>query len=325
MNLLRNAANGLMVIVILSSCARIPFTMHPEMAASGPLEVSAERCRECHTLIYDEWNKSPHSQAYTNQLFKELTNSYQIKACLNCHSPESAFDEKSKLRTVFVDEGVHCQTCHLHNGKLQGPTDQHLPFNIHPIQENNPLYLKSDLCGSCHKKTFAEYTASRAVSEKTCQDCHMPAVTRTIIDNRPWVWSKKKFNFKRHTFDIKAADKIEGELTLSITLHTQNPPTGQIIIHNASIPHNIPTGAYGYHVLQLTLNLLDDVGDTEEKKSLYFTQELQTSIKPGERRVIDFEFEDEHQFPWGVQAILSKDALNPIQPRVLAETVKLYQ
>jgi len=67
------------------------------------------------------------------------------------------------------------------------------------------------------------------------------------------------------------------------------------------------------------------VGDTEEKKSIYFTQELKTSIQPGETRIIDFAFEDEQQFPWGIQAILSKDNLDPVRSRILAETVKLYQ
>ena len=314
---------SVLIILLLAGC-RLSYTKYPELAATGTDKVSAERCRECHTAIYEEWSTSPHSRAYSNQLFKELTNNYQITACLNCHAQESAFDQEPQLRTVFLSEGVQCQTCHLQEGKLQGPVEQHLPFNIHPIQEKNELYLKSDLCGKCHKKTFEEYQRS-GMTKKTCQDCHMPAVTRTIIDDLPWVWVKSEFKFRRHTFEIKKADAIEGELTMSLTLNTQIPPTGRVVIKNVSIPHNIPTGAYGYHVLQLTLNLLDFVGDTEEKKTIYLTQELKTSIQPGETRIIDFAFEDEQQFPWGIQAILSKDSLDPAESRVLAEMVKLYQ
>ena len=52
-----------LLLIILASCARIPFTMHPEMAASGPNKVSSERCRECHTVIYDEWKTKLHYKA----------------------------------------------------------------------------------------------------------------------------------------------------------------------------------------------------------------------------------------------------------------------
>lgn len=313
----------LTILLALTGC-KIPFTMHPKMASSGLEELSSERCQECHTVIYDEWLNSPHAKAYSNQFFKELTNDYQVTACLKCHAPETAFTNEPQMRPVQIMEGVHCQTCHLRDGKLQGPTDQHLPFDIHPIQEKNDLYLRSDLCGNCHQKTFEEYTQS-AATEKTCQDCHMPEVRRTIIDNRPWVWTKKEFKFRRHTFEVKSADTLKNDLHLTLALKSQNPPTGQITIENASIPHNIPTGTYGYHALLLTINLLNDLGETDEKQSIYFTQELKTSIKHGEKRVIDFEFEDEHQFPWGVQAILTKDSLTHDQIKVLSETVRLYQ
>jgi len=309
---------------LLAGC-RVPYTKFPELAGSGPDQVPAERCRECHTVIYDEWSHSAHSKAYTSRLFRELTNDHAITACLACHAPVSAFDKKPRLRQVFREEGVPCQSCHLVNGRLQGPVEQHLPFDIHPIQEKNELYNKSELCGVCHQTTLAEYQGS-GMNEKTCQTCHMPEVTRTIIDNRPWVWTKKKYKFRRHTFDILDTADIGDAITLELELTGQAPPTGRAIITNAAIPHNIPTGAYGYHALELAVKLVDDLGETEEKKTFYFTQEMKTAIKPGERRVVEFEFEDEHQFPWGVRAILRKNSVTePERGRVLAEDMEVFQ
>ncbi len=307
---------------LLAGC-RIPYTKFPELAGSGREQVPAERCRECHTVIYDEWSESLHSRAFTNPLFKQLTNDYRVTACLKCHAPVSAFDPEPRLREVFREEGVPCQSCHLIDGKLQGPVAQHLPFDIHPIQEKNPLYRKSDLCGACHQTTFAEYKKS-GKTDKTCQTCHMPEVVRTIIDNRPWVWTKKKHPFRRHTFDIQDVKNIGDKIAMDLRIDGREPPHGRVAITNKAIPHNIPTGGYGYHVLQLTVRLLDDLGETVEKKTFYFTQELKTAIAPGKTATIDFTLEDEGQLPWAVKATLTKSDLNhPGRDRVLAEEVKL--
>ena len=307
----------------LISC-RIPFTLHEEFARYGTDQLPSESCRECHSVIYDEWKESAHSHAYSDDFFRSITNDYMVDACITCHSPESAFSDKIEKRKMHIKEGVNCYTCHLHKGVLQGPIEKHLPFDIHPIMEKNPIYRSSELCGKCHKKTFEEYKKS-GEKEKTCQDCHMPEIKRTIIDNRPWVWTKGIYSFRRHVFSIHDKEELQKEINLDMSIRDDSPVSGEIIVENKSIPHNIPTGGYGYHEIILSITLLDNLAESVQKITYSMTQELETSLKKDDKKIVSFTFSDKHEFPWAVKATLIKTDFDRQKVKVLKEImVVLY-
>ncbi len=309
-----------LLALAISACSN--YTMHPELAQSGANMVSAHNCRECHTVIYEEWRNSAHSKAFTNTFFKDITSDYQIDGCLPCHAPESAFAGEKQLRQINLEEGINCQSCHLQDGFLQGPVERHLPFAIHPIKQVD-IYRESRFCGQCHIGTYEEYSAS-GKPKKSCQQCHMPTVKRTIIDNKPWVWTKKEYDFKRHSFDIMDLAEIGAKLQISLSLDEQSPPSGQVTISNNAIPHNIPTGTYGYHEIRLNIYLLDDLGEPKGQQYFSFTQEMDSAIKPGETRNIHFTFPKTIDLPFGVKAVLVRAHMDQQETAIIAKTVELF-
>jgi len=201
---------------------------------------------------------------------------------------------------------------------LQGPVEKHLPFDIHPIMEKNPDYLKSSLCGNCHKKAFEEYIQS-GEKNKTCQDCHMPAIKRTIIDNRPWVWLKDTYTFKRHSFNMPDAKDMSDKISIAISINDSSPLSGDVIVENKSVPHNIPTGGYGYHEAIVSVSLLDAMGDSIEKRTYSMTQEMKTSLKSGEKRKIPFTFSVKHESPLSVKAVFLKTDFERKEMQVISQ------
>jgi hypothetical protein len=310
---------ALLLLFFITACS-MPLTLHKDLADSGIKQPPSEKCGECHIAIYDEWKNSGHSRAFTDTFFRSMTNDYMVTDCVNCHSPESAFSKEILLRKANLDEGVNCQTCHLHKGVLQGPVEKHLPFEIHPIMEKNRDYLKSDLCGNCHKKAFEEYKIS-GEREKTCQDCHMREVKRTIIDNKPWVWFKDKYTFKQHSFNIQDTKAVSENIEIAISIEGNSPLTGEVIIENQSIPHNIPTGGYGYHEVILNISLIDDMSEQTEKISYSMTQEMGTSLKKGERRTFSFAFSDRDESPLAIKTTLMKTDFERKNTKLLVQKI----
>lgn len=319
---MQTVRNSILLLFVLGCLAACNYTMHPELADSGVAMPPSDNCKECHTVIYEEWRHSAHSMAYTNQNFKDITANYQVTACLPCHAPESVFTQPKNLRKTRHDEGVNCQSCHLVEGVLQGPVEKHLPFNIHPIRQVD-IYRKSEFCGKCHAKTFNEYQQS-GKQEKTCQTCHMTPVKRTIIDNKPWVWSKEEYDFRRHSFSIMELEEIGGKLEIEVALDGQYPPSGRVIIKNREIPHNVPTGSFGYHEIRLNIYLLDDLGEPKAQQSFSFTQEMKTAIKPSEQRVIPFHFGDELSLPFAIKAVLLRSDMDQQETQVIGRQVEVF-
>jgi len=306
-------------LFLLTACS-VPMTLHKGLAVSGREQPSSEKCSECHITIYNEWKGSAHSRAYTDPLFRSITNDYMVKACVNCHSPESALDSEMRQRQANIDEGVNCQACHLKGGKLQGPAEKHLPFDIHPIMEKNGDYIKSDLCGNCHRKAFEEYRES-GEKDKTCQHCHMPEAQRTIIDNKPWVWFKDRYAFKKHSFDIRDAADLSDMIAIEVVMKGDAPLSGEVTVENKSIPHNVPTGGFGYHEVLLTISLIDDTGESVEKMTWSLTQEMGTSLKKGDKRRVPFEFSGIHESQRAVMVKLTKTDFDRKKTKTLAQQI----
>ncbi len=285
--------------------------MHPELVKRSEDFPGSAVCGDCHVDIYIEWIKSSHSKSYISEDFKLSTNNYEFKFCLGCHVPDTIFaplkqgsDDKTKInvsglindeivpRAHNLEDGVDCQGCHLTlDCTLAGPHDGISP---HPIEKKEELYLKSELCGKCHVDTFEEY--SKYIEEgndETCQDCHMPAVRRKLIQNEPWQKLHVRKDGKAHTFSVQSALKnIKDFVKLSFTdiKYRDNQITGNVEIFNAKVNHSIPTGKYGYKEILLLVDLKNSIGGTIKTRQESMFLELNTQLEPKKKRVYGFTF-----------------------------------
>ncbi|MBI5124934.1 MAG: hypothetical protein HZA70_01720 [Planctomycetes bacterium] len=259
-------------LVLLMGCS------HSDLVMRGKGSPPAERCGECHIEIYKEWVASPHAKSFSSEDFKEATNDYSFRFCLGCHAPESVYtDGEPRPRTVKLEEGVNCNGCHLtEDCRLAGPLKSRAP---HPVGQEHKLYLESDLCGKCHVRTFKEWQEAPQKDKKTCQDCHMPAVKRKLIQDEPWKRLFREKEIKRHTFS-PTRESLDSERPIGIDLEWPN-----VVIENSSIPHSLPTGDYGYREVVLRVKLkAPDGGSTLLREDSLFV-ETDTSLKAGEKRV----------------------------------------
>lgn len=269
-------------LVLLVGCS------HSGLARRGEESPPAERCGECHIEIYKEWEGSPHAKSFSSEDFRETTNDYSFKFCLGCHAPESIYVEgEPRPRTTKLEEGVSCNGCHLtEDCKLAGPLKSRAP---HPVGQEHKLYLGSELCGKCHVKTFKEWQKSSQKDKKTCQDCHMPAVKRKLIQDEPWQRLYRRKEAKRHTFS-PAEEFLLSERPIKINLESQEVEgpllQGKIGIENTSIPHSLPTGDYGYREAVLRIRLKGREGGGVLLKEDSFFVETDTALKFGEKRVL---------------------------------------
>ncbi len=267
------------IISIVSGCKLIE-NLHPELVMSGEDSPESKECSECHIDIYKEWAESSHSKSYSGEAFRVATNNYEYKFCLGCHIPETIFksvhnstsvnsdDDLQKLeneeiaaRSHNLEDGVNCQGCHLTlDCTLAGP---HAGVAPHPTEKIDKFYKMSELCGVCHKDTFEEYMKHIGDDDETCQECHMPAVKRKLIQNEPWQMMHVRKEGKAHTFSVSSAMKKKKnfiDMIFTEIKNYNNQITGNVEIINTKISHSIPTRKYGYRELLLLINLKDNLG-----------------------------------------------------------------
>jgi len=312
MNKLLSVKLCLVVIaLLLAGCALSEkiakkMNLEPELVKRGEESPVSKKCGDCHIDIYEEWVNSTHAKSYTNEEFRVSTNDYEYKFCLGCHIPETVFTTKAtdtsseeyvkeeiKPRSHNLEEGVNCHSCHLTaDCTLAGP---HSGMGPHPIEKKEGLYRKSEFCGKCHIDTFKEYMLY-AVSDqdKTCQDCHMPAVKRKLLQDEPWQRLHVKKEGKAHTFSrLSAIEKNEDFIELKFTeiKNDNNQISGNVEVVNTKVNHSIPTGKFGYKEVVLSINLKDSLGAIIKTKQESMFVELNTQLKPGEKKIFSFVFD----------------------------------
>ncbi|MBL0057551.1 MAG: hypothetical protein IPP35_00100 [Elusimicrobia bacterium] len=116
---------------------------------SGP-----ETCAACHPQEYDEWKPSVHAAAYAAPGFQKAWKQNGSKpSCLACHSTGAKGG-------AFAFPGVTCESCH--GAMAEG----------HP-GDKMPMPVSSDMCRTCHKKSYDEWKLSRHGQKNIrCFDCH---------------------------------------------------------------------------------------------------------------------------------------------------------
>ncbi len=286
--------------------------IHPELAERGENFPGSQKCGHCHIDIYKEWAGSTHSKSYISEEFRVATNNYEYEFCIRCHAPETIFtllengiDDNTEVsatqakngeiapRDYNLKDGVDCQGCHLTmDCEFSGP---HEGISPHPLKKNEEFYKRSELCGICHIDTFEEYlTYVGNGNDETCQDCHMPAVRRKLIQDEPWQKLHKKKEGKKHTFSsLSAIEKDKDFVALKFTEINKNNKqiTGNVEIINTKVNHSIPTGKYGYREVVLLINLKDSLGRIIKSKQESMFVELNTQLKPGEKKIYCFVFD----------------------------------
>lgn len=140
-------------------------------------------CGGCHLDVYEEWSRSLHRGAWTNDNVRVATKDFAIESCRPCHSPEPVLprglDRRPKYRDYNHEDGVHCLSCHgLDNGVAAARGIEDAPCR--PRFE--PRLLDANMCYPCHEPThqaFAEYRTSDAFDTGIrCVDCHMQPTLR---------------------------------------------------------------------------------------------------------------------------------------------------
>lgn len=239
----------------------------------------AKECGKCHVEIYQEWAQSDHARAYVNPEFRQATDDYTFESCLSCHAPEpSATDQAPRLRASDREEGITCVCCHLDQGRLAGPMAPTGAVHPHPIGVQPEFYRSSKMCAGCHQGALDEWD-SAAGSKETCQQCHMDVVVRKVTQptggiSSVLVATEKLAVLKRHDFSIM------GEYIRDKVLAVRGEKKGAVLtlqIRN-NLPHNLPTGEFGFRVIELAVIALDGQSRDVVLGRRELTPELSTAI-----------------------------------------------
>jgi len=238
----------------------------------------AKECGKCHVEIYHEWSQSDHAHAYTNPHFQAATDDYRFESCLSCHAPEPTLtDHTPAVRAVGREEGVTCVACHLDQGVLLGPLKPTGRVHPHPIGVRPEVYYGS-ICGACHQGTFDEWNAA-AGKKETCQQCHMDLVVRKVTQptegiSHLLVAMEKTAPLRRHDFSI-LGDSIRGKI-LAVRGERKGSVLTLQITNN--LPHTLPTGDFGFRVLDLEVMVVDGHGRRIVLERREMARELSTAI-----------------------------------------------
>lgn len=131
------------------------------LISAAPLSRSeysgTDTCAACHEDIYEEFNNSIHSKAYSNEAFQKSWEEHQKNPdCLACHTTGH-----KKGTAEYAEAGVNCEACH--GAMSEG----------HPDTAKMPIPAGPEMCQNCHKKTFQEWQLSKHAEKNIrCYDCH---------------------------------------------------------------------------------------------------------------------------------------------------------
>jgi hypothetical protein len=227
---------------------------------------TARDCERCHQEVYREWEGSRHAEAFRHEGFQAASAAGREEACLGCHAaaPLRA-DAAPAPRRQRVEEGVTCITCHLAPDAaagpfaMRGPVSRTSPVEVHPVIEGDPLYRSSELCGSCHRATLAEWRAAPEAgpAKPACQECHMPAVRRKVESPNDAHRSSGLFSalgdpldLRRHGFAVPEPEPEQVRLAARLDTGDGAAPRLHLELHN-DLPHDLPTGEFGRRELRI--------------------------------------------------------------------------
>jgi mono/diheme cytochrome c family protein len=193
-----------LVVIVLAGAPLFSRGRAPVHTGETGARLSAQQCQGCHERTYQEWSRSRHAQAWSNELFTESFKDRRSPWCVHCHAPLAEQRDQVFLgesaQPELLQEGVNCATCHLRDGVLlSGRAPSQAAQQAHRIR-HEPSLGTADFCGGCHEfhlpdfhtpgrpdspllmqKTLTEWRASSAARRgQTCQSCHMAQGAHTF-------------------------------------------------------------------------------------------------------------------------------------------------
>jgi Cytochrome c554 and c-prime len=209
----------------------------PQMFEPGAFD-DPKVCSTCHSQIYEEWSKSMHAYAWTDQWYQpdfllahQQTNGGTDLLCGACHAPIAArtgqlppadgskFDETAR-------RGISCDFCHTVTGFSQMYNMGHISEpgkvkygprgdgkSLYHEVKNSGIHNKADFCGSCHMvihpvtgthiiDTWEDWKTNEYGKQGiTCQNCHMtPTPGFQKSPGRSAWMGKERDNIAFHSF-----------------------------------------------------------------------------------------------------------------------------
>lgn len=155
-------------------------------------DAKASACGRCHAEEHEEWARSRHKAAFTNEVFARGFARERESRCVRCHAPQAA-----RVDDPATHEGVSCGACHVRKSALliddatQAPAEHPA---VQKLAELDAAIEQGVLCKGCHQFRFHVKRAGRTelVDEPmqstwdewlsyregggsgTCVSCHMP-------------------------------------------------------------------------------------------------------------------------------------------------------
>ncbi len=177
LRILAAAVLGLTVVALLG------FAMldqrHASPAASDLAGLDHSSCQRCHQEVWHEWESSQHARAWSDATVQASFGTFGFdRKCQSCHAAEPTLlspGEEPVLRTVDVESGVNCLTCH---ELADGAVAARRTIADAPCRPTaSPLLVSSASCAACHVSAHKDWSASSfAADGQECSKCHMPAL-----------------------------------------------------------------------------------------------------------------------------------------------------
>ncbi len=209
----------------------------PQLFEPGSFD-DPEVCKSCHAEIYEDWSKSMHAAAWTDQWYQpdfllahEETDGFTDLLCGACHAPIAARTgllppaDGSKFGPVSK-RGISCDFCHTVSGIAEMKNMGHISEpgkvkfgprgdgrSLYHEVKNSGLHDKAEFCGACHMvvhpltgtyiiDTWDDWKNNDYGKQNiTCQNCHMtptPGVTKA--PGRASLMGKRRENIAFHGF-----------------------------------------------------------------------------------------------------------------------------
>jgi hypothetical protein len=195
-------------------------------ADDSPAFQTTAQCGECHKAIYAEWKNSYHGRAMLDPLFREMTAEVNREECIRCHAPVNLRDsgfETPIARSELREDAISCLTCHQSGGNVAGPHPG-MTGACRPMTDAQQRDVVK-MCFVCHNQHDTgnqwlrgpyspEAAEPRQRPEKTCLDCHMPAVERPLVPGGPVRKGRKHVWWGGHCMNqLKKAATLDVEVT----------------------------------------------------------------------------------------------------------------
>ncbi len=260
-------------------------------------------CQQCHSMIFNQWQKDIHSKTSKNSNFNAIFEDFFKKDfsnlqgnCKNCHKPLEVIDSKN---IEIHNEGINCDFCHkIHDVKVSNPNllgTQRMNFlrpfglkellfgSMDDVFPRNDAYVKlyeqSKYCASCHDGKFwnelvySEYQewkkSSYPKEGKSCQTCHMPTSKQDVF-----IANKSQGGFLRdklqsHSHKMKGSDDKEfmkSAVAVDYDYKIANNKLNlDIKVTNKGAGHHFPTSSPApFRYVVLKVSLTDENGNILE-------------------------------------------------------------